>query len=420
MRAAEGPGKTTPDDSRIAFVLALGRALHGYGIPAPRLEQLLGEVARHFGLTGQFFSTPTSIFAGFGTPPAQQTFLLRVEPAGNDLDRLADTDGIVRQVIGSELTAAEGLAALERIHARPPAWGRLTSVVAFVLASGAAARFLGGGTREILAAGLLGGVTGILGWLARSQPRLSRVFEPVAATLVAFLAAGLTGTMPGLSEGTAVLAGLIVLIPGLTLTTAVSELATGHLSAGTSRFASAAVSFLGIVLGVAVGTRAGDAVFGAAPIATPVALPGWTNLVALPVAGVAFAALLQAPRRDVVWVILSGAVAFAGARLGGALLGPEIGVFVGSLGVGLWGLLYARLLTRPGEVVEVPGLLILVPGSVGFRSLIALQERDVLSGVQTAYQMMIIAIALVAGLLIPGMLGGKPATTGAPGDQVTG
>jgi uncharacterized membrane protein YjjB (DUF3815 family) len=47
----------------------------------------------------------------------------------------------------------------------------------------------------------------------------------------------------------------------------------------------------------------------------------------------------------------------------------------------------------------VPGLMLLVPGSVGFRSLASLLERDVVAGVDTAFSMLMVAVALVAGLL---------------------
>jgi uncharacterized membrane protein YjjB (DUF3815 family) len=41
----------------------------------------------------------------------------------------------------------------------------------------------------------------------------------------------------------------------------------------------------------------------------------------------------------------------------------------------------------------------LVPGSLGFLSISALMEADALSGVQTAFHVALIAVALSAGLL---------------------
>jgi uncharacterized membrane protein YjjB (DUF3815 family) len=51
-------------------------------------------------------------------------------------------------------------------------------------------------------------------------------------------------------------------------------------------------------------------------------------------------------------------------------------------------------------VVSVPGILLLVPGSVGFRGLTSLLEREAVTGIETIFSMILTAMALVAGLLI--------------------
>jgi uncharacterized membrane protein YjjB (DUF3815 family) len=48
----------------------------------------------------------------------------------------------------------------------------------------------------------------------------------------------------------------------------------------------------------------------------------------------------------------------------------------------------------------VPGILLLVPGSVGFRSIAALMDREVVSGIETAFKMVVIAVSIVSGILI--------------------
>jgi uncharacterized membrane protein YjjB (DUF3815 family) len=56
----------------------------------------------------------------------------------------------------------------------------------------------------------------------------------------------------------------------------------------------------------------------------------------------------------------------------------------------------------------VPGILLLVPGSVGFRSLTSLLERQAVAGIETAFSMILTAMALVAGLLIAGVIAPEP------------
>jgi uncharacterized membrane protein YjjB (DUF3815 family) len=110
--------------------------------------------------------------------------------------------------------------------------------------------------------------------------------------------------------------------------------------------------------------------------------------------------ILRADRRDMPWVVTAGALGFAGGRLGAATLGPELGAFAGAFAVALAGAVYERWRHRPAAVVLVPGILLLVPGSVGFRSLLSLMDRKAVAGIETAFSMVMTAVALAAGLLV--------------------
>jgi hypothetical protein len=54
------------DQETIEFVLRLAMALHAAGVPSPSLEDTLIDISDRLRLEAQFFSTPTSIMAGFG------------------------------------------------------------------------------------------------------------------------------------------------------------------------------------------------------------------------------------------------------------------------------------------------------------------------------------------------------------------
>jgi uncharacterized membrane protein YjjB (DUF3815 family) len=61
---------------------------------------------------------------------------------------------------------------------------------------------------------------------------------------------------------------------------------------------------------------------------------------------------------------------------------------------------FARYFNRPGALLRVPGLILLVPGSVGFRSLNFIFEKDVYLGLDAAFSLLVLLAALVAGLLL--------------------
>ena len=99
-------------------------------------------------------------------------------------------------------------------------------------------------------------------------------------------------------------------------------------------------------------------------------------------------------------IVLGGSMAFFVAAAASRVLGPQLGAFVGSFALCSGANLLARLRNKPSIILILPGLLLLVPGSIGFRSLDALLERNVLSGVETAFNMAMVAVAIVIGLLM--------------------
>ncbi len=386
--------------SEIAFVLRLGRALHQYGYPADRLEAVMERAAQQFELEGQFFTTPTSIFAAFGALEEQRTFLMRVEPGESNLGKLAALDEVTNQVLRGKISPARGAQRIDEILAAPSPYGWPLTIAAFGLASAAASRFLGGGEREALVAGLLGLMIGVLAFLTSKWQALGRVFELAAAFAVSTCATIIATQFGSRSVANDILAGLIVLMPGLTLTNAMTELSTRHLVAGTARLSAAFVIFLELGFGVAVGGILIRSWLGEPVLLTLIPMPAWTLWLALLIAPLAFTILLRAQPRDALWIVLAGILAFIGSQFGAGWLGPELGVFIGALTVSIASNFYSRLKDRPSTITLVPGILLLVPGSVGFRSLAALMDKEVIPGIETAFKMILIAIALAAGILV--------------------
>ena len=386
-------------DHRVGFLLSLARSLHAYGTSTQQIEDALNDVATRLGIVAQFFITPTSVFAAFGPLVNQRTYLMRVEPGTADLGKLAALGEVIEAITREKLSPIEGIRRLAEITRTPSPYHPAITLLAFILSSAAACRFLGGGAKEVLVASILGLVTSGLATLAARLPSIAKLFTPLAAFSAALLATLATQLIGGYAFAIALLAGLIVLLPGMTLTTAMSELAANHLSAGTARLFGAFIIFIGLGVGTAFGRTILKPWVELPEVTPPIPLPPETIWLALIVAATSFAILLRAQPRDIPWIILSGTAGFLGSLAGGASLGAEFGVLLGAIAVGLGSNLYSHLLHRPAAVTEVPGILLLVPGSVGFRSITAMLDRQVLSGVDTMFQMLLLAISLVAGLL---------------------
>ncbi len=138
------------------------------------------------------------------------------------------------------------------------------------------------------------------------------------------------------------------------------------------------------------------------------ALPFWATWLALPVAATSFMVLFQARKRDWLPILIAGFLAIYGTKLGNELFIPRagfgLGVGTGALLVGLLGNLRFRLWGQPSEVTDLPGILLIVPGSLGFESLHHLLEQETLLGLNTAFAMTTTAVTLVIGLLLANLL----------------
>jgi uncharacterized membrane protein YjjP (DUF1212 family) len=356
-------------------------------------------VSRRLDLQGQFFSMPTALFASFGAGEDQRTFQIRIEPGAMDLRTLADLEDIADAVAAGGLAPDEGGRRVDAAMAAPAPYPPWLTTACFAITSAAAARFFGGGAPEVAAAGGVGLVIGLLSLLAARVTPLGRVFEAVGAFAAALVSCLAARAFAPVSVYITIVAGIIALVPGFTLTVAMTEIATRNLVSGTARLAGAAGTFLAIGFGVALGTRVGEALFGAAEVALPQPLPLWTEALALAAAPLALMVLLRAPLRDAPWIVIAGVFGYGGARVGSILLGPELGMFVGAFVVAGASNLYSRALDRPAAIPIVPALLLLVPGGLGFQSFSRLLDRETVPGVEAAFRMALVAVSLAMGLL---------------------
>ncbi len=383
----------------IAFIEKLARSLHRYGSAAPNVEDALQLVSERIGIRGEFFATPTAIFASLDTGEDEQVIMIRVEPGAVNLDKLSRLDRLAQDVANGVVTPPDASRVIDEIIATPPRFRGKTTALASAVASAMSALFFGGGWREMVVCGAIGLASGLLGLVARRN-RGFRLFEPVAAFVAGFFACAAAVLLPPTSIYVAMAGGLIVLFPGLTLTTAISELATRHLQSGTSRMMSALITLVSIGFGAALGVESGRWIFGNAPLVSPDALPTWTLGVALMMASLSFIVLNQANPRDTGWIMLVCVLSFVGSRLGAQWIGIESGAFVGAILVGVASGLFSRLRNRPALVTSTPGIILLVPGSLGFQSITEMISKDPVRGMQTAFTMILTGVALATGLWV--------------------
>lgn len=381
------------------FLVELARDLHRFGTPAHRLEEHVTRCGARLGVPTTMFSLPTFLALAFGPLDRQRVVNLRVDPGAIDLTRLHVIERIQARVLHGEITPSVGAAALRDLASAPPAFNRWEVWAAYGLAGSAATRFFGGDLRDAVAGAIVGLLVGGLSTLLnarRDRAALADFLAGIVATLGAWV---LAQVMPPITMGAVMLAGIVVLLPGFTLTRALIELATRNLASGSSRFMGAAMTLVALGFGAAIGDRI-VLQLPLAPMQPPLPPLGWLEL--LPAAvlmSVASLVLLQARWRDAGWTACAALLALYGSRLGAMMLGPELGVCIGAFLVGVAGNAFSRLMRRPAITLVAPGILPLVPGSLGLRGTAFLFMDSPSRGASWALAALVIAGALVAGLL---------------------
>jgi uncharacterized membrane protein YjjP (DUF1212 family) len=392
-----------PHDDRTELLLALGRGLHQAGIPTDALEQTLREVAGACGIALQVNVLPTSLTLAVGSGFAQQLVILRLEPGKLHLRKLALLERVVvalRRGLEPGLALAEVTAIDTAEQPDPP----LLTIGAYALLACGTALLLGGATLDVVVSGIAGLAIGAIAALGQRSLRVDRVFE-VSAAFLATVIVGLWERFVGpIALYVVLIAGIVQLLPGYSLTTALSELANRNLVSGTARLGGVFVTLLSLGCGFALGAG----LMRNSVLNGPTVSPGHAGAVSLVLSavlmGLGIASILHARYRDVGWIVASCLATVALAHWFPALGVTQASPFATAFGIGLAATLAARYLRIPQAVVLVPGLLVLVPGSISYESLLYVFQADETDALSLGTRALLSAILIVAGFLASQLL----------------
>jgi len=388
------------------YLVEVGAALVRYGCPSYRLEEVIRAIAELEGMRAESFALPTGVFLNVlapDRPPVHR--MARVKEWTLDLGRLTEIDAIFNDVSERRIPLTEGLArvrALDGARAPYPAPLRLVAPAAI---AGSTAIFLGGGLFECACGAVSGLLIGLTWWAGRRWPRVRLLGDLVGAMIAALVAWAAVHLRAGAAREVIALAGVILLVPGMTFTTGLAELVNKNLVSGASRLMEAFVTLLSLVFGVGAALGLERWLPAPSEIAAPhagLALP-W-QLVAVVAAGLGLAVHFSVPRRFVLSAIASALVGWSVSRVVGARAPAAAAAFASSLAVCLYANALARGLGRPAQLFQLPGMTLLVPGSFGFTSFSELVRGELAEGAQRGISMVLVGGALVMGVLVANAL----------------
>lgn len=388
---------------QVKFILRFGKALHSAGAPAHTLEATMQDMCQLLGIKGTFISQPTAILSSFSNDEEEVTKLERVEPMGVNLGKLSNLDTVAREVIQNKISYEEGYQRLESILDAEDPYGKRVHMTYFLFSTTGFMILFGGSWGDLVAAMLVGCLMGLMS-IVKPNGLVRQVFEAIVAVVASLAAYLLAKLFPGLNVGVIIISGLIIFMPGLFITIAIAEIATNNLVSGTARLVGGVMILLKLTFGVFIGSKIAswfhyqpwDIHFEAIPV--------WVAYVTLPITAFMSVINFKANRIDWKWVTLAGIYGYLCSKLGANYLGPELGMFFGGACVGGMSNIFARLRDKPSSIFQWPGIILLVPGSVGYRGMTSLFERDVVGGLDTAFTMITLALSLVVGIFFGNIL----------------
>lgn len=388
------------------FMKRYARQLHAAGVPAHQFERMLTVLADKLGFNCEVLSSPTAIFLSFtykddeedNRPIPMQ--LVRMSPPTINLGNTSELYRLSNKIFDDKIRLEEAYVELRdwRPEQLYPLW---LQILCWGIAGGAVAVMLGTSWAGILIAAMTGAAVGVLVTQA-GEPLREGGLEATASLLSTLLVFAISSVLPGLNVLVIIMSSLIVLIPGLGLTIAVTELSTDHLASGSARFAGAMVTLLKLGLGVLIGTVIVSWIGWPVSFDPQVNLPSppdWFRWPALLAAAFSFGVLFSVRRKEFHIAMLAAIVSFVVSRIGVALGGLEFGALLASMTIAMLANLYGRVFKLPGALIRVPGIILLVPGIIGYHGVTALFLENGTDLSETSILAFRLVISLVGGLL---------------------
>jgi len=356
-------------------------------------------------LTGTIAGFPNVIAISIGTHQntAKTTMLVRTD-GGLNCEKLADTDLLADKITSEDFEFSQAQKDLECIIAAPSRYKDTFNVICSAVASGfIAPQFFAGGWIELVLCFALGAFVGLLGLLADKYVHFGRVYTPVTAVLVGFIVRCFNGWVTEICYGCVTLSSLIWLLPGLSITLSMMELGTRNIISGTSRMFAALLVALQLGFGIAIGSRL--AFFVKLPMSgdCPHGLRWEWQFLNFPLTNMAFILLLKAHPRQVVAMFTTSTAGYVVQLLTMnvfKILTLDVATATAAFVVGIIANLFCKFFRFPVIVPILAGVMMLVPGSVSVRGVEAMMAGDYVSGINFAWEVLIVALSITVGTMI--------------------
>ncbi len=412
IRIGETPAAAALPDTNAVLGLAVeaGEIMLRSGAETSRVEETVDILVRALGLAASScLVTPTGIYLSVEDPrlPQPVTLVHRVHGRAVNYQRIWAINDLSRRVAAGRMGLAEARAALDAVAAAPDPYPFAVWVGAGAASAAGVALLLGGAIVDVAPA-FASTIVVLLLVTRLQQSRIPAFFGDFAgAATAAAVGLGLVWLGLPIHAGLVIAGGIMQLVPGAALLTAVQDGISGNL------LSSAARALETLLKGAALATGVGLGLSGAVAVGMHVSVENlaaatWQmpiQVAAAFVASACYAVWYHVPRFAVLTGGLAGALGWLTYLLAGQIgISPLAGTFLAAFAVGALSWSLARRQRAPVTLYVLPGILPLLPGVTIYNGMLDLAQNQSIAGLLVLVHASFLGGALAAGVALSNAL----------------
>lgn len=402
----ETPAKPAPAHTSadlLEFLYRLGQGYLACGEQTAQVELQLRRIASSYGARRvRVVAFPTALFITMHDGEQERVTLAEGPLQGLRLDQMAEVYTLGADAQEGRITVADGLKRLTDINRSVARFGLLGGVLGHLVLSVGIAMVLNPTVANLVVAGSLGMLVGVIKSMNRGKGVLSVPISVVMSTFVSACVFLLDRYGVPIDPVQALIPPLVTFLPGGMLTFGMIELAYGDMVSGASRLISGFVQLFLLAFGIAAGATLTGVTLGSPP-ATEVSIGSmafapWLGAM---IFGVGVSLHFSAPRNALPWMLLVLLLAFSAQRAAATVIGDQFSGFFGALvATPLVYLIQLRFNGPPPMVTFLASFWLLVPGSLGLLSV-----KNMLSDYERGIEGMITVLFVIVSIALGTLLG---------------
>ena len=329
----------------------------------------------------------------------QKMNIATVPGSGFNMTKLAKLDNLVNEILSGKLSIEEADSKLNEFDNIENTYGNLWIAVSYIFAGVGFAAILSGGWMDILFSGILSLLVFFIIWLSQNKGGVLESSIPSSTAFAAgFLAIVCKIYIPELNYVLVTVSAIITLIPGYGISVGIQELVNNNPMSGMGNLINGLVYLLKQFAGTWTGFILADVFFDIPEGVSNSVDPAW-RWIFLSLLFFGLVIVFQTSYKDFFWSFIGCALGYMGVVYGSSLFSSNLGNIMGAFAIGAYSNLWERKTGRPGAIVFLPAMMVLVGGSSGFRGLIAVAQ-GVPDAQKQFMEMFMIAITITIGLIM--------------------